>query len=266
MDWDPEEVRRLTEEIPWIREIYLYPEVGSTNDVARDLGDMGAPEGVAVLADAQTRGRGRAGRSWWTPPGRAIALSLLVRPRRPVADWPQLGMVAGLAAVEAVRGIGCPAGLKWPNDLMIPPVIGEVPSLAAWRKAGGILVESFPPAFAVIGIGINVNIWPEEIPPDLREILGSLSQTLGRPIPRLAVLKGLLRAFASLYLEWNAGARLVERWAAALIMLGRPVRVLTPEGACEGIAEGVDEGGGLRVRLPDGREQRFHAGEVSLRG
>lgn len=264
--WDPMAVWERVGAIPWVRDLQVYPEVGSTNDVARALGEMGAPEGVIVLADAQTAGRGRAGRSWWTPPGTALALSLLVRPRRPAAEWSSLTMIAALAAVAGVEAVGCPVGLKWPNDIMIPPTLGEDVPPERWRKAGGVLVEALPPAFAVVGIGLNINVPVEEAPPEIAGILGSLHRTLGRPVSRLEVLAALLRAFADLYLEWNAGASVLEQWAARLIILGRPVRILGPEGAWEGIAESVDAEGGLWVRRPDGERRRFLAGDVSLRG
>ncbi len=265
MSWDPVEVFRMAERIPWIRDLHLYEEVGSTNDIARDLGEMGAPEGVVVLADAQRAGRGRAGRSWWTPPGVALAVSILVRPRRPPGDWPQLMMIAGLAAVESIEAVGCPAGLKWPNDIMIPPDRNRATPASAWRKAGGILVESVPPAFAVIGIGVNVNTSLEAAPPELAEILGSIRETVGHAIPRLMVLEGLLRAFARLYTEWSEGASMLERWAARLIMLGQPVRLHAAGRIWEGLAESVSAEGGLWLRLPDGRREYFLAGDVSLR-
>lgn len=265
MTWDPVEVFRIVERISWIRDLHLYEEVGSTNDIARDLGEMGAPEGVVVLADAQRAGRGRAGRSWWTPPGVALAVSILVRPRRPLEDWPQLTMIAGLAAVESIEAIGCPAGLKWPNDIMIPPGPSREAPATAWRKAGGILVESVPPAFAVVGIGMNVNTPLEAAPPELAETLGSIHQTLGRTVSRLTVLESLLEAFARLYIEWSEGASVLERWAARLIMLGQPVRIYASGEVWEGIAESVSADGGLWLRLPDGRREYFLAGDVSLR-
>lgn len=265
MGWDPGEVLQMAERIPWIRDLHLYEEVGSTNDIARDLGEMGAPEGVVVLADAQRAGRGRAGRSWWTPPGMALAVSILVRPRRPPEDWPQLTMIAGLAAVESIEAIGCPAGLKWPNDIMIPPDRNREIPAPAWRKAGGILVESAPPAFAVIGIGINVNAPLTAAPPELAGTIGSICETIGHTVPRRAVLEGLLRAFVRLYAEWSEGASVLERWAARLIMLGRPVRIHTPGKVWKGVAESVGPEGGLWLRLPDGHREYFRAGDVSLR-
>lgn len=265
MGWDPAEVLRVVEAIPWIRDLHLYAEVGSTNDVAQRLGEKGAPEGIVVLADAQTAGRGRMGRSWWTPPGVALAVSILVRPQRPPGDWPQLAMIAGLAAVEGIEGVGCPAGLKWPNDIMVPPSRSGRHPAAAWRKAGGILIESTPPAFAVVGIGVNVNTPLEQAPPELSEILGSIHQTVGHEVSRLAVLEGLLRAFARLYLEWNEGGSVLERWAARLMMLGQRVQVHEAGRVWEGIAESVSADGGLWLRLPDGRREHFRSGDVSLR-
>ncbi|MCS6963769.1 biotin--[acetyl-CoA-carboxylase] ligase [Thermoflexus sp.] len=265
MGWDPAEVLRMAERIPWIRDLHLYEEVGSTNDIARDLGEMGAPEGLVVLADAQRAGRGRAGRSWWTPPGVALAISILVRPRRPLGDWPQLTMIAGLAAVEGIETVGCPAGLKWPNDIMIPPSRSRDAPASTWRKAGGILVESVPPTFAVVGIGLNVNTPLEAAPSELVEILGSIRHTMGHAVSRLAVLEGLLQAFARLYDEWNEGASVIERWAARLMMLGQPVRIYASGEVQEGIAESVSAEGGLWLRLPDGRREYFLAGDVSLR-
>lgn len=112
---------------------------------------------------------------------------------------------------------------------------------------------------------MNVNLPLEAAPPELAETLGSIRQTLGHPVSRLTVLERLLMAFARLYTEWSEGASVLERWAARLIMLGRPVRIHTAGGIWEGIAESVSADGGLWLRLPDGRREHFVAGDVSLR-
>ena len=212
-------------------------EIGSTNERARALAEAGAPHGTLVTAGVQTAGRGRQGRTWTAPPGRALLSSLVVRD--PDALLP---LRAGLAVAELA---GRSARVKWPNDVLLDG-----------RKVAGVLVEGrMQERWAVVGMGINAALEPSDLPVELRDRAG----TLGRPPAELEdVLSELLRA--------------LERWLAApqddvLAALGerdalrdQPVR--WAGGA--GVGAGIDAGGGLRVRLASGEVVVLDSGEVHL--
>jgi len=211
--------------------------IGSTNDRARELAAAGAPHGTLVTTGEQVAGRGRQGRTWSAPPGRALLMSLVLRTVDPL-----LPLRAGLAVAD-VAGPG--ARVKWPNDVLLDG-----------RKVAGVLVEARPhDGWAVLGIGLNVAIELDTLPEDVR----ARAATLGRPPAALeATLDELLRAL---------GARLAEPAEAALAALrerdalaGRSIRW---DGG-EGVAAGIAGDGALLVRTADG-EARLAAGEVHLR-
>jgi BirA family biotin operon repressor/biotin-[acetyl-CoA-carboxylase] ligase len=209
----------------------------STNDRARALALAGAPHGTLVTAGAQTAGRGRQGRTWAAPPGRALLLSLLLRSYDPL-----LPLRAGLAIADLA---GDAARVKWPNDVLLDG-----------RKLAGVLVEARPDdGWAVLGVGVNVAVDPADLPPEVRP----LAATLGRPPAALeATLEELLRL-----LERRLGeprdaclAALRERDA----LRGRPVRWA----AGEGTGAGIDDEGALLIRTADGSLRTLDAGEVHL--
>ncbi len=212
-------------------------EIGSTSDRARELAQAGAPHGTLVTTDHQVAGRGRQGRTWTTPPGRALTMSLVLRDVTPL-----LPLAAGVAVAEA---IGPAAAIKWPNDVLV----GE-------RKVAGILAEARPQqGWAILGIGINVALRPEDLPPELRDRAG----TLGRaPEDLPAVLTAVLDALARRLAQ--PPATLLDAWRARDVLAGR---VVTWEGG-RGTADGVDDEGRLRVRLPGGATTVLDAGEVHL--
>lgn len=212
-------------------------ETGSTNDRARALAAAGAPHGTLVTAGAQTAGRGRQGRAWVTPPGRALLLSLVIR-----ASDELLPLRAGLAVAD-LAGPG--AQVKWPNDVLLDG-----------RKVAGILVEARPQdGWAVLGIGVNVAVDPDDLPPELRDRAG----TLGRaPAELEAALAELLAALERRLVEPAPAALAALRACDAL--LGRPVAW----NSGHGIGAGIDDAGRLRVELEDGRTAALAAGEVHL--
>ncbi len=213
-------------------------ETGSTSDRARALAERGAPHGTLVTADAQSAGRGRQGRTWTAPPGRALLLSLVLR------GAPPLLPLAAAVAVAEVCGEG--ARIKWPNDVLLDG-----------RKVAGILVEARPQhGWAVLGIGINVAVRVEDLPAELHGRAG----TLGRaPEAREEVLARVLRRLEdALALGVDV---LLDRWRARDALLGREVRW---SGGATGIAAGVDAGGRLVVELPGGGRTALDAGEVHL--
>ncbi len=239
--------------------LHYFSEIGSTNDEARRLAEAGAPEGALVVAEAQTAGKGRAGRRWLTPPGTALAFSLVLRPRLAAVEAARLTMLAGVAAAEAAEGVAArPVALKWPNDVLV-----------GGAKAGGILVESGLTGerldFAVIGIGLNVSATP---PPEAVDFPATALQSPGaRPIDRRRLLRDILARMEALYpLATDAdGEALRVLWAARLAWLGERVTARTAEGEVAGQAEGVAADGALLIRLPGGEVRRVLAGDVRLR-
>ena len=223
----------------------------STNDDAAALGRQGAPEGTTVIADAQTRGRGRRGRTWVSPPNKNLYVSVLLRP--PIAPWlaPQLAIVAGLGALQAVRKWLPGAVLKWPNDVLV-----------GVRKLCGVLTEMTTRDedavdFVVVGIGINVNATEEDFPPELRSIATSLRVELGRTVDREAVAADLLEELGREYDRYLASgfSAVRARWEAACGTLGRTVEVDTGSERFTGVAIGLSDAGHLRVRRADNQEE-----------
>lgn len=245
------------------RRIEYRESVNSTNDLAKALAREGAPEGLLVLADEQTGGKGRLGRRWSTPPGAAVAMSLLLRPDLPPYQAPRITLAAAVAVAEAVRSLtGLEAGIKWPNDMQV-----------GGRKLCGILTEMEAEvdrvAFVVVGIGLNVGLRREEMAPDFRENATSLALEGVTGVRRADVVRAILAAFEPVYGELQAGRfdRVLDRWRAFSVTLGAQVRVLAVDGrvALEGLAEAVDEEGALLVRDDAGQVHRVLSGEVSLR-
>jgi BirA family biotin operon repressor/biotin-[acetyl-CoA-carboxylase] ligase len=213
----------------------------STSDRARAIAEAGAPHGTLVTAREQTAGRGRQGRRWSTPPGGTIAMSLVLR------ELPALPPLA--AAVAVADAVGPDARIKWPNDVLV-----------GGRKVAGILIEGRPPAgWLVLGIGVNVAVDLDELPPELRETAG----TLGRD--RRAIepfLEDLLRALETRLAE--PVAEVLDAWRTRDALLDRAVTYAPPAGG-SGIARGVDDEGRLIVETASGERVALSAGEVHLR-
>ncbi|GFN22865.1 biotin--[acetyl-CoA-carboxylase] ligase [Thermanaeromonas sp. C210] len=246
----------------WLgRPFYYYDEVGSTNQVAKDLADAGAPEGTVVVAETQKSGRGRLGRSWFSPGGKGIWVSTILRPRVPPVQLPQVSLLAAVAATEALEETtGLRPGIKWPNDLLL-----------RGRKLAGILTEMRAEMdttqYVVVGIGINVNLEPGDFTPDIQSLATSLEVELGRRIERLPLLQALLYHLEGWYERWQEEgfAPVAQAWRRASVTLGRQVRVVTPDKVYAGRAVDIDEEGALLVKDEAGRLRRFNYGEISLR-
>jgi BirA family transcriptional regulator, biotin operon repressor / biotin---[acetyl-CoA-carboxylase] ligase len=236
--------------------VEVLDEATSTNAVAADRARAGAPEGLVVVAESQTAGRGRLDRSWHTPPRASLLFSVVLRPTVPAADWPWLPLLTGHTVAKALRGAGYDAGVKWPNDVLL----GDL-------KITGILVERVDtpsgPA-AVVGVGLNVSQTPEELPVPTAT---SLAVASGREPDRTEVLMTLLTAFVEAYDAWQAGGEtardhLASSYAAACVTVGREVRVELPAGEpLVGRATGVDRSGRLVVTGPGG-QTAVGAGDV----
>jgi BirA family biotin operon repressor/biotin-[acetyl-CoA-carboxylase] ligase len=268
-DLAPKLIQRGLNSVIVGRAIEYYPQVGSTNDLARQQAQAGRSEGLVILADQQIAGRGRQGRAWAAPPGSSLLLSVLLRPAwLPPADSFALTMLAGVALCEAVEQTAAlPAALKWPNDLLLPAQTAAGPTL---RKAAGILSEidlaDGQIAWVVIGIGVNVNWSPSGVVDgrDLAEVATSVGAAAGRPIDRLRLLQALLERLDARYEALRHAGRtdLFEFWRDRLVTLGQTVHIRLPQGELRGVAEDVETSGALRVRDEDGVLHSIMAGDV----
>ena len=242
------------------RKVICYDAVDSTNLVLKKLAREGAEDGTVVVADSQGTGRGRMERAFFSPPGKGIWVSILLRPTFLPQDAPKCTLMAAVAVARAMEAFGLRAEIKWPNDI-----------LHDGRKLVGILTEMSAEMdrvnYVVIGIGINVNIAPEDFPAELRAIATSLMQMKGAPMPRVAFLQELLRALDDLYtsVQHEGFAPVLAAWREYAVTLGQEVRVIGPAGeAFEGVAADIDAEGALLVDTAEGR-RRVLAGDVSIR-
>jgi len=267
------------------RPTLYFPTIGSTNDVAHKRAAAGAFDGLLVIADEQTAGRGRLDRRWWAPAGSSLLMSLLLRPALPPDRAGELTMCLGLAAVEGIEAAtGLRPALKWPNDLLLDG-----------RKLGGMLTElrldGERLAYAVLGLGVNVNVEftasplastvastlastltspltstltsPSAAPPELADTAISLSMALGREVDRVALLVAVLVRCETWYERVLAGESPHAAWTARLDTLGRRVRVTTTAGRVIGVAVGVTPEGALLVRDDDATERVVWSGDVT---
>ena len=239
--------------------MYL-PSVESTQDMAREAARGGAREGLVIIAGQQTKGRGRAGRRWWSPPQGGLYLSLLLRPQSlPHHALAWLTMALSLGAAEAIEQVtGLAVQIKWPNDL-------------EWqgRKLAGVLAEgSFSGDhldYVIAGIGLNLDV-DFNAQPDLAAAAASLTELVGRPVPVADLVAALLYHTEQHYVAACEGHSLVPAWSARLVTLGRPVTARTPDGrAYHGIARQVLPDGALQLDLDAGGSVVVRADEVTLR-
>lgn len=243
------------------RDVRYMETIDSTNLYARRLGEDGAAEGVLVVADEQTAGKGRSGRHWTTPPGSAIAMSVLLRPRIAPERISMVTLVMGLAVAKAVRELyGLDALIKWPNDVVVNG-----------KKICGILTEMSAELMAVnyivIGVGINSNM--KEFPEEIRTTATSIALELGRDVNRARLIAEVMKHFEILYrgfLETSDLSRIMSDYNAILVNIGRRVRVLEPGNEYSAQALGIDRNGRLLVRTDEGAVRDVYAGEVSVRG
>src|SRR5882672_6457976 len=240
------------------KRIHHFFRIDSTNRVAMELGSAGEPEGAVVLAEEQTAGRGRAGRSWHSERAAGIYVTLLLRPKLAPVQAPLLTMMAGLSAHSAVQALtGLEVDLKWPNDLLV-----------RGRKLGGILTEMHAEPgqvrFVIVGIGLNVN--QEKFPGELASLATSLRAETGKPQSRMELLVRLLHEFESDYNRFlkEGVASVVERFeSVSSYAKGKRVRVTNGTESYAGTTAGLGPEGLLQVEREDGRVTAVISGDVT---
>ena len=252
----------LSAQYPWKEHFRFYSCIGSTNDQLREIARTGAPEGTVLVADRQTGGHGRRGRSFHSPEGVGIYMSILLRPHCTPSSLLHLTCAAGSAMCDAVESAaGFRPGIKWTNDL----VFGK-------RKLGGILTElGFTPRgevdYAIIGIGINCCQQEADFPEDIRTIAGSLAMAAGREINRAKVAAAMMDALHTMSQNLLSGKeQILRQYRRDCITVNQDVVLVRGDEKRYGHAVDIDEEGALVVRFLDGSTEPVNSGEVSVRG
>jgi BirA family biotin operon repressor/biotin-[acetyl-CoA-carboxylase] ligase len=234
------------------RRVAVWNRVTSTNDLAARAARSASNEGLVVLAEEQSAGRGRRGRTWTAPARSSILMSVLLFPTGPLAEPAWLTALGAVAVAEVVSAwVGRPASIKWPNDVRVDG-----------RKIAGILVERG--AGAVIGIGVNANLTPEALPAEVRPTATSLRILNGSPADRSELARDLIRRLDALYdRALREGPRiLLHPWRDRIELLGRPVIVLTLSGPAQGRLDDLDPFDGLWLIEPSGRRSHVVAAQI----
>lgn len=255
------EIKSRLGESPFIREVLYKEETDSTNTWAKRLAEEGKPSGTLAVADRQTQGKGRRGRTWNSPKGTSVYMTLLLRPDILPRDVSPLTLVMGLSAAEALEEtLGLKAGIKWPNDIVV-----------SGKKICGVLTEMSAQMdyieYLVIGIGINVNT--QEFPEEIRKMATSAALELGHSVSRAEIAAAVLRCFEKnygTYLKTGDLRELLDVYREKMVNYNREVKVMGSDAAFTGVARGINEAGELLVERPDGDITAVSGGEVSVRG
>ncbi len=242
--------------------IHVFGELDSTNSTAYHVALEGGKEGEVVVADCQLRGRGRLDRSWLSPPGVNLYVSIILRPPIAARYAPLITLMAAVATAKATRGFsGLQPRIKWPNDLLIND-----------RKFAGLLNEARCKGekveFVVLGMGINVNMTLGMVPEEMRSIATSLREELGYDISRVELLKALLREVEGEYIGFLTGEqdRMLRQWEEFSQMVGKLVEMRSFHEVIRGRVKGIDFDGSLLLSAPDGSERRVIVGDIRQLG
>ena len=227
------------------REVLCYAETTSTNDIAIELAGKDAKEGTLVIADSQTKGRGRLDRKWVASAGTSILASLILRPAIELSQVNRIVLITTISIIHAIRNVAnLHALIKWPNDIVINN-----------KKVVGILAESKTEknslSFVVVGFGINVNIPKGNFPEEIADIATSLSIESGREVSRVYLLQEVLKQIESRYLRLNDNGFLDE-WKSLSATIGNQIQIEYPDSTRTGLATDIDENGALIVQLDTG--------------
>ena len=253
---------KLPDSFSWKTYIHHFACVDSTNTLAKSMASQGAPHGTTLIADAQTGGRGRMGRTFHSPPGSGVYLSVILRPECHASALMHLTCATAVAACEGLQAAcGMRPGIKWTNDLV-------------WqgKKLGGILTELSIGSdgtvdYAIIGIGINCLQQRNDFPTDIQSIAASLSMATEKPVSRSAVASAVLAALEQMSRRLLTHKKaIMVSYRQNCITLGREISISSEKGVRYGTALDIDSNGALLVEFPDGRKEFVSAGEVSIRG
>ncbi|MEM2102974.1 MAG: biotin--[acetyl-CoA-carboxylase] ligase [Candidatus Bathyarchaeia archaeon] len=255
-----ERIMRLLETEFVGREIHYYEKVSSTNTVAKQQALDDAREGTTIIAETQTRGKGRLNRPWISPIG-GIWLTIILRPQITIKDALKITLTTAVAVAKTLYGMfNLKAEIKWPNDVLVDN-----------RKVCGILTETSSRKnnvdFVVAGIGINANFDSKMLPEELQTIATTLKEVLKKEIDREQLICHLLKEIEDLYKAFKAKnfETLLNEWRAFAGFLGKKVEITNFEEKFEGVAVDVDDDGALLVRLADGTMRRVLSGDVTVR-
>lgn len=243
------------------REIIYLESTASTNDSAFEIGrSRPDPEGIVVVAEMQTKGRGRLGREWISPPGVNLYFTILLSPPFPPEEASILTLAVPVAVATAIKAHpGLPAQIKWPNDILING-----------KKAGGVLIEvkagTSSARLIAAGIGINVNMSPETLPSEIRQHVTSLKLEKGGEVNRADLLGEVLGAFEHTYKNLLNGNKraLINEWLRLNCTIGKRVSVRNQDRTISGIADGITDKGELIVGLSNGETETVRAGDVTI--
>ncbi len=242
------------------RDIQVFAETTSTNDVIERLARDGVKEGVVVFAESQTKGRGRLGRKWVSPPRKGLWFSVLLRPDRRPQEITQLTVASATALRRAIQShTGLKPEIKWPNDVLV-----------RGKKVAGILTELSGELdhvrYVILGIGVDVNLTPGEFPPDLRKLATSLKVELGKSVSRAELAVAVLRELDQDYARIASGqfAAVADEWEEHCTTIGHEVVIRTGERQIRGRAESLGEDGALLLRTDHGHLERIVGGDLTL--
>lgn len=254
-------ISHLPASYPWQGNLYYFTTIDSTNTRAKEMAAQGVPHGTVLIADSQTGGRGRMGRSFHSPAGCGIYLSMILRPDCPAKDLMHLTCATAVAAADGIQAAaGLRPGIKWTNDLV-----------AGRKKLGGILTELSLDSngnveYAVIGIGINCSQKTGDFPEELRGIATSLQLAAGKAIDRAGVIAQILAALQRMSENLRDPIATLDRYRADCITVGQEISLVRGDEVRHGKALDVDDNGALVVEFADGTKQAVQSGEVSIRG
>ncbi len=241
--------------------ITYLEQCASTQIIAHQLAQEGAPDGTVVISELQTEGRGRLSRKWDSADGKGIWMSVLLRPDVPPHKAPQFTLVTAVAVIRAIRKVtGLEPAIKWPNDILFGS-----------KKATGILTELQSDADGIqaliIGIGINVNQETADFDPEVRKIATSLYLEAGKEVSRLELAQDMLRSlelYTDLYIA-EGFTSLKHLWEAHSATIGKAVRARMAKETLEGIAEGITEDGVLQLRTADGKLHGIYSADIEVK-
>lgn len=240
------------------KEIHFLDELSSTNDEAKRLARAGAGEGTVVIADSQFGGRGKLGRTWFSPKGKGIYVSVIIEPYKSQENLLPLTLLGALSAARVLNGLAdLGAKVKWPNDIVV-----------SGKKIGGVLTETLKGPRGtnpvIIGIGLNIFTAKKELPEEIRANTTSLAIEGAKKVPMPKLIRALLEELEKLYflVLANKSSQIIDEWKILCETVGRQIKIRAGEAAWEGKVTDIGPGGELIIKTFDGRIKRFATGDI----